>query len=76
MGGEECPPFDPRGCRHDQLSYAGRLAHFRELVNPSTLLTRDTDVDDALAKLQGQKPAAEVHVPAATKQALLAKYFQ
>jgi hypothetical protein len=31
---------------------------------------------DALAKLQGQKPAAEVHVPAATKQALLAKYFQ
>jgi len=31
---------------------------------------------DALAKLQGQPVAAEVHVPADTKQALLAKYFK
>jgi hypothetical protein len=31
---------------------------------------------DALAKLKGEKPAAEVHVPATTKQALLDKYFK
>ena len=31
---------------------------------------------DALAKLKGEKPASEVHVPAATKKALLDKYFK
>ena len=35
------PPFDPSGTRYDQKTYAGRLAHFREMVSPSTLFVSD-----------------------------------
>ena len=38
------PPFDPSGTRYDQNTYAGRLAHFREMVSPSTLLVTDTEL--------------------------------
>eukprot|EP00962_Isochrysis_galbana_P041043 scaffold14964_cov146-Isochrysis_galbana.AAC.1 len=33
------PTFDPRGTRYDQSTFLGRLAHFREMTDPRTLLT-------------------------------------
>ena len=38
------PPFDPSGTRYDQKTYAGRLAHFREMVSPSTLFVSDAEL--------------------------------
>ena len=38
------PPFDPSGTRYDQKTYTGRLAHFREMVSPSTLLVGDAEL--------------------------------
>jgi tricarboxylate carrier len=32
------PPFNPRGTRYDQKTFWGRLAHFREMTDPRTLL--------------------------------------
>lgn len=47
------------------------------MYNKSAALAPDWRAPrDALAKLKGEKPAAEVHVAAATKQALLDKYFK
>ena len=37
-------PFDPSGTRYDQKTYAGRLAHFREMVSPSTLFVSDAEL--------------------------------
>ena len=38
------PPFNPSGTRYDQTTYTGRLAHFREMVSPSTLLVGDAEL--------------------------------
>ena len=38
------PPFDPSGTLYDQKTYAGRLAHFREMVSPSTLFVSDAEL--------------------------------
>ena len=35
------PPFDAKGCRYDQSTYAGRLNHFKEMTDPRTLLVGD-----------------------------------
>ena len=40
------PPFDAKGCRYDQSTYAGRLRRFREMTDPRMLLISD----DELAK--------------------------
>lgn len=41
------PKFTVGGCRYDQSEYSGRLAHFREMVDPMTLLTTDEELDKA-----------------------------
>ena len=45
----DVPVFDPKGCRHDQSTYAGRLAHFREITDPRTLLITDEALEKARA---------------------------
>ena len=42
--GAKVPKFSATGCRYDQSTYAGRLAHFREMVNPQTLLISDEEL--------------------------------
>ena len=42
------PPFDPSGTRYDQTTYAGRLAHFREMVSPATLLVSDIELQEKI----------------------------
>ena len=41
----DVPKFSSTGCRYDQSTYAGRLAHFREMVNPSTLFISDDELN-------------------------------
>ena len=49
---EVVPPFDPKGCRYDQSSYAGRLRRFREMTDPRMLLVGDEELGQAVALLQ------------------------
>ena len=47
------PPFDPRGSRYDQSTFSGRLSHFREMTDPSTLFTSGRELTfarDVLAR--------------------------
>jgi len=39
------PEYSSTGCRYDQSTYAGRLAHFREMVSPTTLLVGDDELN-------------------------------
>ena len=56
------PPFDPSGTRYDQTTYAGRLAHFREMVSPATLMVSDIELQEKIDLLarhaKGQAPEA------------------
>lgn len=45
------PPFDSKGCRHDQNTYFGRLLHFQELTHPASLLTSGAQLEAAQALL-------------------------
>ena len=44
---EPVPPFDPRGMRFDQSTFMGRLSHFRQMVDPVTLLTSPSELKSA-----------------------------
>ena len=46
------PAFDPQGCRFDTSTYAGRVAHFYEMVSPLTLFTTSTELEAALRLLR------------------------
>ena len=46
MMADAIPPFDAKGCRYDQRTYAGRLRNFKEMTDPRMLLVGD----DELAK--------------------------
>ena len=46
------PPFDAKGCRYDQSTYAGRLSNFREMTNPLTLLIGDEELAKAQTLLE------------------------
>lgn len=46
------PPFDPHGCRFDTSTYAGRVAHFYEMVSPLTLFTTADELEAALQLLK------------------------
>ena len=52
MPSSNLPPFDPRGNRYDMSTFWGRLQHCRELVNPSTLLTSEKDLNASLDLLK------------------------
>jgi len=56
------PPFSSTGCRYDQSTYAGRLAHFRQMVDPRTLLVSDDELKakvDLLSRhAKGEKTGA------------------
>ena len=41
------PPFDPKGSRFDQSTFAGRLSHFRQIVDLKTLLTTPAELQAA-----------------------------
>ena len=47
MADETIPPFDPRGTRFDQSTFSGRLQHFRQMVDPKTLLTSKDELQAA-----------------------------
>ena len=44
---ESVPKFDPKGSRFDQSTFAGRLSHFRQMVDPKTLLTSPAELKAA-----------------------------
>ena len=46
------PPFDPKGCKFDLSTFSGRLAHFRELVSPTSLLISDAMLQSAEESLR------------------------
>ena len=45
------PPFDPKGSRYDQRTYAGRLHRFKEITDPRMLLVGDEELNKAKALL-------------------------
>jgi len=47
----EIPPFDPRGSRYDQSTFAGRLSHFREVTDPLSLFTSKEELQASQALL-------------------------
>ena len=51
MADESVPPFDPKGCRYDQRTYAGRLRRFREMTDPRTLFVGDEELAKVIAAL-------------------------
>ena len=51
MADESVPPFDPKGCRYDQRTYAGRLSRFREMTDPRTLFVGDEELAKVIAAL-------------------------
>ena len=57
------PTFNPAGSRYDQSAFEGRLAHFREMTDPATLLVDDTvlkKAQDLLANYdQGDRTASD-----------------
>ena len=44
---EEVPPFNLKGSRFDQSTFSGRLNHFKQMVDPNTLLTTKAELDAA-----------------------------
>ena len=46
---DSVPPFDPKGCRYDQSTYAGRLRRFMEMTDPRMLLVSDDTLREARA---------------------------
>ena len=56
---EPVPPFDPKGCRYDQSTYAGRLRRFRELTNPLSLFIGDAELADAQVLLDQHAAAGK-----------------
>jgi len=46
------PPFDAKGCRYDQSTYAGRLRRFNEMTDPRMLLVTDEELAKAQALLE------------------------
>ena len=48
---EAVPPFDPKGSRYDQTTYAGRLRRFRDMTDPRMLLVSDERLAQAQALL-------------------------
>ena len=46
---EPTVPFDPKGYRYDQSTYAGRLRRFREMTDPRLLLITDAQVAEVPA---------------------------
>ena len=50
MEDEQVVPFDPKGCRYDQSTYAGRLRRFREVTDPRMLLITDQELAKVLAR--------------------------
>ena len=48
---EAVPPFDLKGSRYDQTTYAGRLRRFRDMTDPRMLLVSDERLAQAQALL-------------------------
>ncbi|KAL1511174.1 hypothetical protein AB1Y20_005990 [Prymnesium parvum] len=58
------PPFDPKGSRFDQSTFWGRLSHFRQMVDPRTLLTTQEELraaQELLARHARGKSDASAH---------------
>eukprot|EP00316_Scyphosphaera_apsteinii_P024242 CAMPEP_0119333994 /NCGR_PEP_ID=MMETSP1333-20130426/86425_1 /TAXON_ID=418940 /ORGANISM="Scyphosphaera apsteinii, Strain RCC1455" /LENGTH=320 /DNA_ID=CAMNT_0007344199 /DNA_START=55 /DNA_END=1017 /DNA_ORIENTATION=- len=48
----ETPTFNPKSSRFDQSTFSGRLSHFRQMVDPKTLLTTPTELKAAQGLLE------------------------
>jgi len=48
----DAPRFDPHGSRYDQSTYAGRVRHFLDVIDPRSLLYSSERVDRAAALLR------------------------
>lgn len=68
MAEEAVPPFDPRGCRYDQSTFAGRLQHFKSAVSPAGMLITREQVERSTALLSAH---AKGEAPAGTTDAAL-----
>ena len=52
---DDVPPFNPKGSRFDQSTFWGRLSHFRQMVDPQTLLTTPQQLKAAQDLLSRQE---------------------